>query len=525
MELKIRKRIKGIFIVIALIILALCARLYYIQVMCHEELKQGAKGQQLIEIQGNDQRGVIYDRNMVRLTNSNINYFYIFHRHELTPSLHELISEIDGTVAGSKGKDYVIYKSAIFDRSINRQLIEEHNAYAFTASSRYSDIQIAPHLIGYLNGAEGVGVSGLEKMYQDRLSVSPSRLSLSGNGIGAPVDGIGISEDQLSKSIKPSALVTTVDAALQTKVEKVLRDNQITGTAIVLQTKTGQVLAMASTPTFNPGEVDNYLESGKGELINKAVQGQYPPGSVFKIAVTVAALEHNIPLNTTFDCKGDVTVNGVNLICEERPEGHGHLTMEEAFAKSCNGYFAKLGEKLGGDAIIDTASRLGLGQTVIQDFPDEAAGLFPDESERAYSGLSNLSVGQGSLLTTPLQIAKMTNIIANGGADPEISLLMREKDTQSKQVVSKAVATEVKKMMRGVMVSGTAANGKTNVPSCGKTGSAEAIDQGKETVHGWFTGFFPEEDPEYTVTVLAENGNAGSSSALPVFEEIVNYLY
>lgn len=522
---RIKRRIKGIFVVITLLILALCARLYYIQIMCHTELSQGADGQHQIEIIGDDERGVIYDRNMVRLTNASVNYFYIVHRRQLTPAFDELMDEIDGQVAGSKGEDYVIYKSRVFNKGINRKLTRDYGAYPFTASSRYGDAQVAAHLIGYLNDAESIGVSGLEKMYQSRLASTPAELFLIGNGIGEPIKGLGITETGTSDAVKPSALVTTLDGALQAKVEAILKDSEITGTVIVLQAKTGQVMAMASTPTFNPGEIDDYLSSENGELMNKAVQGQYPPGSVFKIAVAVSALERGISLDTAFDCKGSVTVNGVNLICEEKPEGHGKLTMIDAFAKSCNCYFAKLGEKLGGDTIVDTASKLGLGQSVIDGFPDEAIGQFPDESERAYSGLSNLSIGQGSLLVTPLQIAKMTNVIAAGGADPDVSILMRERQEQPAQVVKVEIAETVSEMMGEVMISGTGANAKTNVKVCGKTGSAEAAVNGTEEVHGWFTGFFPADNPEYTVTVLAEKGNTGSSSALPVFEKIVNYLY
>src|SRR5699024_8445482 len=123
--------------------------------------------------------------------------------------------------------------------------------------------------------------------------------------------GIGISRTSDVQKLDPSALVTTVDAGLQAQVEKILREEQVSGAAVVLQAKTGQVLAMASTPVFNPNDVDSYLGSDGGELINKAVQGQYPPGSVFKIAVAAAVLESGIVSpEDTFICDGSTTVNG-----------------------------------------------------------------------------------------------------------------------------------------------------------------------------------------------------------------------
>ena len=225
----------------------------------------------------------------------------------------------------------------------------------------------------------------------------------SGNGLGDPVRGIGISRTSDVQKLDPSALVTTVDAGLQAQVEKILREEQVSGAAVVLQAKTGQVLAMASTPVFNPNDVDSYLGSDGGELINKAVQGQYPPGSVFKIAVAAAALESGIVSpEDTFICDGSTTVNGVELICEEKPEGHGELNLEEALAQSCNCYFAQMGAKIGSETIIEMAERMGLGSAAIEGFPDEAEGNFPSRSERLYSGLSNLSIGQGSLLVLSL---------------------------------------------------------------------------------------------------------------------------
>ena len=365
-------------------------------------------------------------------------------------------------------------------------------------------------------------------MFQDRLASSPAVVSMMGNGIGEPIKGIGITEQGTGDKVNPSALVTTVDANLQKKVEEILNDNDVSGAVVVLQVKTGQVMAMASSPVFDPNHLDSYLTSENGELINKAIQGLYPPGSVFKIVVAAAALESgSITMDDTFDCKGKVTINGVDLICEEKQDGHGTLDLGQAFAKSCNCYFAQLGKKTGSENIIEMARRMGLGKTTIAGFPDEEAGSFPDESEREYSGLSNLSIGQGSLLVTPIQIAKMTNIIANKGIDHNLSVIMSQQNEEDagQRVLTEATATEVGEMMERVMVEGTAAGSQTHVTAAGKTGSAEAGGGNNETVHGWFTGYFPAENPEYTVTVIAENGKTGSSSALPVFEEIVNYLY
>ena len=521
-----KKRVRAVFILSMIVLAGLGGRLYYIQVICHDELERGARGQYAILIQSEDARGTIYDRNMVRLTDVCDSYYYLLNRKNCTVKLESLISQIGGRPAGAKGENYVVYKAEKFDRYVNDKLVNQFGAYAFCGSSRYEEDQIAAHLIGYVNDSDHAGVSGLEKMFQDRLSSFPAAVSMTGNGIGEPIKGIGITEEGRGEKVNPSALVTTVDANLQKKVEEILKSDGISGAVVVLQADTGQVLAMASTPVFDPNHLESYLASENGELINKAVQGLYPPGSVFKIVVAAAALESgSASMDDTFHCSGKVTVNGVDLICEEKPDGHGTLDLGQAFAKSCNCYFAQLGKKTGSENIIEMARRMGLGKTTIAGFPDEEAGSFPDESERVYSGLSNLSIGQGSLLVTPIQIAKMTNIIANKGIDHDLSVIMSQQSEEDRgtRVLTETTAVQVGRMMERVMAEGTAAGSKTHVPAAGKTGSAEA--GGDETVHGWFTGYFPAEDPQYTVTVIAENGKTGSSSALPVFEEIVNYLY
>ncbi|MEE0515237.1 MAG: penicillin-binding transpeptidase domain-containing protein [Emergencia sp.] len=522
-----RKRICFLGCLTAALLLALSGRLYYIQIVCGQALLSGAESQQEIKVQSRGSRGTIYDRNMVRLTDTGESLFYLIKNEENTEDAKKLLEQIGAEPAGHKGEDYIVYRAEDFHREISRKLAEEHGAYVFSAGSRYQDDQIAAHLIGYVSGADKTGEAGLEKMFQYRLASPSVRLLMRGSGTGELIKGIGLSEKKKQDALEPSGLVTTLDAGIQRKTEEILREKEISGAVVVLDTATGQVLAMASSPSFNPNSLESYLDSDGAELLNKAVQGQYPPGSVFKIAVAAAALESGkLTEETTFVCDGSITVNGVDLICDHHPKGHGKVNFEEAFAKSCNGFFAAAAAEIGSETIIEMAQRLGLGQTVIDGFCDEAAGVFPEKEDRVYSGLANLAVGQGSLLATPLQIARMTNIIAANGIDYPISVVMKDSGSIcGKRVMTESTARRVKKMMAKVCESGTASSGTFSVQAAGKTGSAESADRGTYTVHGWFTGFFPADDPAYTVTVLAENGKTGSRSALPVFEEIVNYLY
>ncbi len=520
-----RKRGRILFWVTAAAVLALCFRLGYIQIICGEALREGAAGQQSIQIYSQDRRGVIYDRNMLPLTDNCQHYYYLVEKNRVDTDLLRLIQGAGGCEAGAMGGNYTVYKLTAFNRILNRRLVSEYGAYAFCCGTRYGERQAAAHLIGYVD-ADGLGQSGLEKLYQYRLSASSAMLSLTGSGTGQPVRGLGLSQSaDHSAGMQPSSLVTTIDKTLQEEVEKILTEKEINGSAVVLDTETGQVLAMASTPSFDPNRLAGYLTSDHGELMNKTLQGQYPPGSVFKIAVAAAALESGCAdEGFTFTCSGKTEVNGVTMVCSDKEDGHGKLNMTEAFACSCNCYFARLAEKTGAENIIEMARRLGLSERVLEGFSEEEAGAFPAEADRSYSGLANLAVGQGDLLVTPIQIARMTNIIASGGINRSIDVIMSKssQDESGVRRVTASTASSVASMMKQVCLSGTAAGSETHVAIAGKTGSAEA---GGDTVHGWFTGWFPADHPRYTVTVFAENGKTGSGSALPVFEEIANWLY
>lgn len=519
-----KKRSVILAILMAAMVAALCARLYYIQILCGDALSEGAEGQQAIQVYSRNQRGVIYDMNMTPLTDSCQCYYYLIEKTKADNQLRLLIEKYGCQEAGTMGEKYAVYKSEKFSRSLNQEMISRYGAYPFCCGTRYKVNQTAAHLIGYVD-SDGIGQSGLEKQYQYRLASPEAALKLTGDGAGQPVAGLGLHQESENNRLNPSALVTTIDKALQEKVEDILRGRGARGAVVVMDTASGQIRAMASTPAFDPNQLDGYLTSDQGELINKAVQGQYPPGSVFKIAVAAAALESGAADESfTFTCTGKTEVNGVEMICDSRKEGHGKVNMNQAFAYSCNCYFAQLAKKTGSENIVEMARRLGLGAAVLEGYPGEEAGCFPVEEDRMYSGLANLAVGQGNLLVTPLQIAQMTNIIACGGIShrPEVVMKQESLDNPGNRRVTRMTAEALAGMMKEVCLSGTGSGNAAHASIAGKTGSAEA---GGDIVHGWFTGYFPADHPRYTVTVFIENGKTGSGSALPVFEEIVNWLY
>ena len=268
------------------------------------------------------------------------------------------------------------------------------------------------------------------------------------------------------------------------------------------------------------------MRSDTGELVNKVTQGEYPPGSIFKLVVAAAALEAGCDPDMQFTCSGAETVNGHSVSCETGGEyGHGEITMEEAMAYSCNCAFIQLGQKTGAESIIAMAEKLGLGNVVLEGYPGEKEGNLMTVRQSSGAAITNLSIGQGETLVTPLQVANMMSIIANDGVDTGLSLIMeKEKEDEGIRCLNSETVTALQKMMDAVIEYGTASELDITVPAGGKTGSAESMQGGKEVIHGWMTGYFPTEDPEYTVTVFIENGRTGKGSAGPVFSEVTEYI-
>jgi len=525
----VKRRLYCFNLFFLLIIALLSARLAYIQIKGHEELSATALKQQRIRIEGADARGVIYDRNRIPLTGTNKDYVYIIDRKVIQQNGTKTLEDYGARKISNYSQDYVVYTFSEFNSKADEVLRKEYKAYVMEAERRYNNDQVAAHLLGYVKELDGSGASGVELAFNDVLSERKRYLYASADAKGKIIPGIG-----LSSNIENGAtgVVTTLDIKLQEEIERILNENELNGAIVVLESKTGQILAASSTPAFNPNRVKDYIGSSNGELVNKVIQGEYPPGSIFKIIVAVAALENGtldangkaITLDSKFLCKGSQELYGINIKCSTGgANGHGEITLKDAFAKSCNSAFIQLGQLTGGKNILKTAEDFGLGEPTLSDIVNEKKGHLTEEADTAFAGIGNLSIGQGSLLVTPIQIARMTNIIANMGVNKGVCLL---KDTEKMEeyIISAHTARKLNEMMIATMEYGTGDNITTSAIVAGKTGSAEAYSRGEKVVHGWFTGFFPAEDPKYTITVFVENGRSGRLSAVPIFEKIEKYL-
>lgn len=524
--------LKRMIAVVAVMMALLICRLAYIQLVGGDELAEATRAQSMIALEGSNTRGIIYDRNGSPLVADDERYIYIIKAERFSSRAESLLRQLGAEEIDGNNDSYLVASSEGYDRQVGRELIEESGAYILQASARYSDSQTAAHLIGYVNRKDSSGAAGLELMYDEELSGLNKRIYAAADVKGNILPGRGLiitADDQRDSYVK-KGIRTTVDKNIQQAVEEIIGRMENKCAVVVLDSRTGGVTAMASTPNFDPNDIDSHIRSEGDELMNRATQGEYAPGSIFKIAVAAAALEDGVDVEQEYECGGSVQVGSLAIGCETGgDEGHGLIDFQEAFAQSCNSFFVKLGQQTGADEIVETAEKLGLGRRAIDGYPQESSGHLMTEQERSGDAIGNLSIGQGETLVTPVQVARMTNIIASGGVDRGVHLLM-EDETDDEPVISKETARAIGEMMETVTETGTGSGldliDESGEPEAAiKTGTAEYGSEDSSGTHGWVTGYTPCDDPEYVITVLVEGGSSGSSSAGPVFEEIVEYLH
>lgn len=528
---QMKKNLNIIFCALAVVLAALVIRVFWIQVACGEELKEAAFRQSLVLLEGVDTRGMICDRNGSPLLGNQTQYLYVIPREKRTVQVSKLLASLHARQIGGDNRQYYVYASGQYRKDIGSRLMQQYQAYILKTAARYGDDQIAAGLIGYINRRDHTGAAGLELMCDRQLSQSVCHMYAAADVQGRLIPGRGLLDDSTGGASRrgTASVKTTLNKPLQEEVEKILQDYPQDCVAIVLDRYTGDVLSMAYTPSFDPNNVEQYLKRDSDVLRNKATQGEYAPGSVFKIIVAASALEQGVSADQRFFCSGSVCLGDISIGCKTGgSSGHGWISMEEAFAQSCNSYFVQLGQMTGADAIRNTAKAMGLGAKPLTGYPQQSSGHIMTLQESSGAGIGNLSIGQGQTLATPLQIARMTGIVASDGIDHGTHILLSEK-TQAKRVLQKNTAQELQRMMRMVTEHGTAcrlgledSGGK--VLAAVKTGTAQYGLREENKSYGWLTGFTPCENPEYIVTVFAGGTSTSAADAGPVYRRILYYL-
>lgn len=543
----VQKRLRSLGLLFILFFGLISCRLFWIQVVMNDSYLKKAAEQRQFEFQVSANRGGIYDRNMIPFTDRQLRkYIAVTEYVTDKEGTAEIVSKASGyskkeileMMKGAKGNFEIETKE--FENSsldfIEKGMVK--GVSVLEKKVRYTDETLARHVIGYVSKSDLKGIMGIEKSMNTLLQQG------GGDKIVAIVDShksvipsLGFRRIETEGQNDKFGVRLTLDYHMQDIVEKVLADNNINGSAIVMDVKTGEVLAMASTPNFDQNNIGKYLSSVNNELMNKAVSA-YDLGSIFKTVVAAAAIENNlVDPAETFLCEGEIESGSSKIKCstfkshENRP-----ITFEEAFALSCNTTFIKVGTRVGAEKILVMAKRLGFGEKQINELLEEKPGHVPTTRE---DGIGNISIGQGKLQVTPLQVTSMMAAIANNGMmnTPSIVDAVVNNETgatvqvlnrsEPKAVLNASTVETLKKMLQAVTRTGTGkqANLDEFGGSCGKTSSAETGIKNGEIVQGWFAGFAPSEKPQYAVTVLVYNGKSGGKSAAPIFKEILSRIY
>ena len=314
----------------------------------------------------------------------------------------------------------------------------------------------------------------------------------------------------------------TLDATLSSAIRRAFPAGY-NGAVAVINYKTGEILSMVSMPGYDPADLG--ADVADTAFLNRCLQGQYTPGSTFKIVTLAAALE-NMPsaLTRTFSCAAAKTFGDGAVTCLSGTAAHGDISLKQAFVQSCNVSFATIGNELGRSTLVRTAENFAFND----DFTFADIMLYASQIPRDISSVYELawtSVGQGRLLVTPMHMAMIAGAVANGGVMMEPKLIKQVTGSTGlvrprvgtgayKRVMAASTASLVGEYMRAVVSEGTgtrAAIGGHIV--CGKTGSAEVSDSKTLQPHSWFVGYIDEEANPYAVAVVIENGGAGSGLA------------
>jgi len=519
----------------------LVSRLLYIQVFRGQQYREMAEKQMTEEVILKPQRGSILDRNGRSFTDIQDADLLVMvpaqiKDKDLAAGIVSKLCSMDqdevATHINDKGSNILTYyiKDVELFSLIKDSL--PHGIYTYHDTLRYAKNGLARHLIGYLDG-DGQGMMGIEKDYnQDLKDAGSTSIRIYTDRTKRILPGM--KAEFVNKINKPRLNVkTTLDYNIQRLVEETMDKYQAKGAVVVLDPKTGDILAMASRPQFDQNNVSESLESDDAPFINRALIG-YPPGSVFKTIVAAAAIEENkVEDNETFNCTGSINVNGTVYRCFER-EGHGEIDFKNAYAESCNVAFIQIGMRIGGENILEMAKRFGLGQPESIGISVNQSINLPQREETVGTGIGNISLGQGSLLVSPLQVADMTSTIANDGyrnkpklidsiVDDDGKILRSVGTTDGYRVIDENTARKIQEMMRLVVSNGTGKKADVGGMVAGKTGTAE-FNKGKGISHSWFTGFFPYYSPHYTMTVVVEGGGVGGGKAAEIFHDIADYI-
>ncbi|MBR5130258.1 MAG: penicillin-binding protein 2 [Alphaproteobacteria bacterium] len=584
------KRVIFLSFVFFILFCVLAGRLFYLQVLQGEKYLLLAEKNRLSVRLTQAPRGYIYDRNGVKLAENKKTFQAVLIKeqakdykqtlryfNELLPLDEDEMSRIERDISRKRAFMPIRIKDNLtFEEMSLLQLnapdlpgivIEEGmNRY-------YGEGDASTHVVGYVSllndkDLEGdkdnplfdlpgyrIGRLGIEQAFEEKLQGTPGIRKTEVNVYGRSVR---VLED--TPPIPGKDIYLTIDSRLQKYGLEIF--GKETGSLILTDVKTGEILALVSAPSFDPNlftvplSVKNWKqlsENPKTPLQNKAIAGLYSPGSTFKIALTLAGLDsQDITSASRVKCTGRTKLGDQLFHCWKRV-GHGHVNAIEALKHSCDVFYYEKSQDIGVDKIVQMADKLGFGRLTGIELKGEKKGLLPSRAwKEAIKGdgwrmgdTLNLSIGQGFLNATPIQLARMITIVANGGYDKALTLI---KDEKTDEIVShslnipKSHLNMVYKGMNAVVneKDGTAYSSRFTYRGqkmAGKTASTQvrriSLKEREEGVksqedlpwkyrdHAMFVAFTPVDKPRYAVAVVVEHGGGGSKTAAPIASKML----
>jgi len=582
-SLRVGRRLRQLLTLALVLFSCLGVRLWYLQILRGSFYQSLADRNRLRVVADTAApRGIIYDRRGVEILAANVQAHSIavipeeLRKHpdtaaRLGPIVGRTAAEIRDVVAKKEDRPYVPVTVA---RGVDMRalcLVEENRTRLPGVVVRSEPIRFYPHgrlashVLGHVGeiseaelklAKEGprltsgmiIGKTGTEKQYDSYLRGRQGHEKLE-------VDARGQVKQKLGgrSGIPGASLVLTLECGLQTVAERRLEQQPHPGAIVVMDPRSGELLALASKPDFDPNvfsatltakEWRKLADDPRDPLQDRAVASRYPPGSTIKLAVAAAGLQYQALPPGRVHCSGGTKIGNRVFRCWQR-SGHGSVDLDEALARSCDVYFYTVGRRLGVDRLAEGLRRCGLGELTGIDLPQETPGIVPTPAwrKRALNGkwypgdTANSSIGQGCVAATPLQMARLTAVVANGGklVTPHLVrkiMTVKGEPVPLKRLDARTAAIDprylaaVRQGMRSAVIGkrGTAgALAGLPVAVAAKTGSAET--RHGEKPHSWVVAFAPYENPRVVVAVIIEHGGHGVEAAVPIAKALYAYLW
>lgn len=575
-DIKNRIGISGVIIILFFAILII--KLWQLQILQGKAHRKASTENMLRIIRSPAPRGIIYDRNGEPLVKNSPYFYASFMLENLKTTDINSLAGILGSSSSDIQEKINKEKQSAFDPirlkeglTLKEIAVLEARRSDFPGLIIETDIirdyplgTTGAHVIGYLgrlNLSQSknpefkdvpqeafIGQWGAEMLFDKTLRGTAGEKVIEVDALGREIRLI-----QETPPIRGEDIALSIDITIQKTAEEAF--GQQTGAFVAMKTDTGEILGLVSRPSFNPNifakginykQWSELMNDKKVPMLNRALQSQQPPGSTFKIIMSVAGLsEKVITPATTVNCSGGIKYGNHTFGCWKKG-GHGAISFHRAVVESCDVYFYELGRRLGIEKIAEYAKKLGLGSETGLPLVKEKKGLVPSEKwkyearkQQWYLGDTfNTSIGQGAVLATPIQMAHMMSIVASNGKVFSPTLLKTETAPEPVDVVD--IKTEVfelvKKALTGVVneSGGTALASRSSIVKIGgKTGTAQVVQMNKgfsyssEKLrdHAWFVAFAPVEKPEIALCTFVEHGGHGSSAAAPIAKKAIEAYF